>query len=302
MEETSVRYAVPPGAVREPPPPIAIASWSSWPWILYTEETVACSVSGGAQRSDSDSDVLALENYAPHKCATQVVREFSDPKSLRWQRGGWRRHRRRRAMASSALGRFARATAFAVPVAITLNDLVCGVTWVEGSSMEPALNASRNSGGGRGGPELVLLDKASVRLQGLQRGDVVVSIAPDDPARVTVKRLIALEGDWLRDTRGKMVHVPRGRCWLEGDNRDGLDVDLRDEVDLDDAVQATARGVSDMRDSNHFGPVPVAMLQSRVVTVLWPPSRVGLLPRRERHKSLDIWPDTPVGAKKSQGS
>ena len=207
-------------------------------------------------------------------------------------------------MASSSLGRFARATAFAVPVAITLNDLVCGVTWVEGSSMEPALNASRNNSGGtrRGGPELVLLDKASVRLQGLQRGDVVLSIAPDDPARVTVKRLIALEGDWLRDTRGKMVHVPRGRCWLEGDNRDGLDVDLRDEVDLDDAVQATARGVSDMRDSNHFGPVPVAMLQSRVVTVLWPPSRVGLLPRRERHKSLDIWPDTPVGAKKSHGS
>jgi hypothetical protein len=44
VEETSVLYAVPPGAVREIPPPIAIARWSSWPRFLYKVEKGRVSV------------------------------------------------------------------------------------------------------------------------------------------------------------------------------------------------------------------------------------------------------------------
>lgn len=58
---------------------------------------------------------------------------------------------------------------------------------------------------------------------------------PFDPRERMVKRLIALGGDWVRpQDKGLMVFVPKGYCWVEGDNQ----------------------GISG--DSNHFGAVSLA--------------------------------------------
>lgn len=68
-----------------------------------------------------------------------------------------------------------------------------------------------------------------------------------------VKRLIALPGDQVR-TRGfpeASITVPAGHCWVEGDNH------------------------AHSKDSNLFGPVPLSLLEARVVYVVWPFSRAG---------------------------
>lgn len=53
--------------------------------------------------------------------------------------------------------------------------------------------------------------------------------APEDPHQQIVKRLLALQGDTLLEDAGRSsahVEVPRGRCWIEGDNPD-LSTDSR---------------------------------------------------------------------------
>lgn len=56
---------------------------------------------------------------------------------------------------------------------------------------------------------------------------------PFDPKERVVKRLIGVDGDWVRPrgNRHNVLRVPEGCCWVEGDNH----------------------GVSE--DSNQFGPV-----------------------------------------------
>lgn len=57
----------------------------------------------------------------------------------------------------------------------------------------------------------------------------------------------------LRET----VRVPAGHVWLAGDNP------------------------AQSHDSRQFGPVPIAMVESRVVAIAWPPARAGEVPRLE---------------------
>lgn len=65
--------------------------------------------------------------------------------------------------------------------------------------------------------------------------------SPDDPEKSLVKRIIALEGDLVKPrpnsrSRGQMIKIPKGHCWVEGDNW------------------------ASSRDSNTFGPVWVLSL------------------------------------------
>ena len=54
----------------------------------------------------------------------------------------------------------------------------------------------------------------------------------------------------------KLQRIPKGACWVEGDNQ----------------------GHSE--DSNAFGAVPLALLQGRAISVVWPPSRFGWVESR----------------------
>ncbi|CAK4910705.1 unnamed protein product [Aphanomyces euteiches] len=144
---------------------------------------------------------------------------------------------------------FARLAIGWIPVGITFNALAFSWGKVEGKSMQPTLNRDGGSSG-----DVVLLDKFSVQVQHrLVRGDVVVLKSPTDPNECLTKRLIALEGDWVEARSGRRVVVPSGKCWVEGDNGD----------------------VSE--DSNSFGCVPMALIESRVMAIIWPLNRMQLI-------------------------
>ncbi|RWS31940.1 mitochondrial inner membrane protease subunit 2-like protein, partial [Leptotrombidium deliense] len=73
--------------------------------------------------------------------------------------------------------------------------------------------------------------------------------SPKNPEQKLIKRVIALEGDIVRSTASKVIKIPKGHCWVEGDHtRNSL-------------------------DSNHFGPVAVGLLHSHATHILWPPRR-----------------------------
>ena len=101
--------------------------------------------------------------------------------------------------------------------------------------------------------DVCLSEKLSIKLYRYARGSVVVLRSPSEPHRLLVKRLIGLEGDWVCPEPGtsKVELVPQGCCWVEGDNA----------------------GCSE--DSRAFGAVPLALLEGRLTSVLWPPSRWG---------------------------
>mmetsp|Transcript_11473 Transcript_11473/g.70532 ORF Transcript_11473/g.70532 Transcript_11473/m.70532 type:complete len:166 (-) Transcript_11473:1995-2492(-) len=133
------------------------------------------------------------------------------------------------------------------PLLLTIGDMLVSSCEVSGTSMQPTFNPSTSLINDR-----VLVDKLSIKLHQYRCGDVVVVRAPDEPRMLLVKRLRALEGDWVK-TQGSlgMTQVPKGHCWLEGDNP------------------------SCSRDSiSAYGPVPLALIDGRVTHIFWPPGRI----------------------------
>ncbi|KAI8822972.1 peptidase S24/S26A/S26B/S26C [Fimicolochytrium jonesii] len=162
---------------------------------------------------------------------------------------------------------------------------------ISGRSMQPTLNPDTS----HTRRDIVLLDKrpASPVTQssnsptvGIKRGDVVFLANPYDEKMKLVKRVVAVAGDVVRPRRGSeegvmgggedwwarhhhlvghddshnsstlYVRIPRGHVWVESDE--------------------PFRGV----DSNVFGPVPLGLVESKVVAVLWPTDRFGRLQSR----------------------
>lgn len=134
------------------------------------------------------------------------------------------------------------------PVVIAFNGVIGSVAVVKGRSMQPTLNPEDSRFRDR-----VILDKASVQLfHRYKRGQVVVLSSPEEKDTYLIKRLIGIEGDWVLDRKGQYVHLPRGMCWIEGD--------------------APAHQSQD--SDTVYGPVPLALIQARVVGVVWPPHRI----------------------------
>ncbi|CAM9283910.1 unnamed protein product [Discosporangium mesarthrocarpum] len=146
-----------------------------------------------------------------------------------------------------------RGALFAVPVTVAFTDLIGSVSTVRGRSMQPTLNPGAETGDD-GSFDVVWQNKWKIRFgNDYSRGSVVVFRNPYNPDERMVKRLIAVGGDWVRPQGDKyrLTNVPRGCCWVEGDNYE----------------------VSG--DSNHFGPIPLALIEAKVTHVLWPPERAG---------------------------
>ncbi|CAE6428003.1 unnamed protein product [Rhizoctonia solani] len=150
-----------------------------------------------------------------------------------------------------------------IPPTLTFTSLVGTINVVSGSSMQPALNPE--------GPyqrDIVLVDRWSiVARHRYRRGDVVSLRSPLDPNLIIVKRILALGGDTLETLPpypDKEIRVPNGYAWVEGDEP------FRS------------------RDSNHFGPVPLGLIESRIALVLWPFKRLGPVPQRVDTKRVHI--------------
>ncbi|CAI5717784.1 unnamed protein product [Hyaloperonospora brassicae] len=149
-----------------------------------------------------------------------------------------------------------------LPVGVTVNALGVSLASVKGRSMQPALNDGLSQDAVR---DRVLLDKFSVQIRHrYRRGDVVVLASPEAPGQFLTKRLVGLEGDVVTDRRGRYCLVPPGRCWVEGDNPTCSD------------------------DSNAFGPVPLALIDSRVLAVVWPWKEVKVVRRKLLPDRVDV--------------
>lgn len=129
----------------------------------------------------------------------------------------------------------------------TLGFLYCVQTYgiqlisVKGSSMEPTLAPKGN---------WVLFSRYPTTLQ---RGSVVVSVSPEDPNCLVVKRIVGLPHDTLEARRGRRgplerITVPKGHVWLEGDN------------------------ASASHDSRSYGPVPLGLVQGAVLCKVGSPA------------------------------
>lgn len=126
------------------------------------------------------------------------------------------------------------------------------ITMCIGPSMIPTFNAVG---------DIVLCDKLSPRLRLLKRGDVVVCKSPTNSGQTVCKRIIGMPGDALDGKHRQHSWldqrvVPAGHVWLEGDNR------------------------LNSMDSRNYGPIPFALVQSRVLLKLWPLHQAGLVTAR----------------------
>ncbi|KAI7834705.1 peptidase S24/S26A/S26B/S26C [Kickxella alabastrina] len=131
-------------------------------------------------------------------------------------------------------------------------DNIVTLQMISGRSMQPALNPDSS----RLWRDIVLMDqrvRGGMYVELLKRGDVVTFVSPSNPDLLLVKRIIALPHDCVvpLSSTDSFVRIPAGQCWVEGD-------------------ESFHSG-----DSNSFGPVPMALLRGRVLTPVWPPSRLG---------------------------
>jgi inner membrane protease subunit 2 len=85
------------------------------------------------------------------------------------------------------------------------------------------------------------------------------SRSTQDPKKIIIKRVIALEGDIVQ-TRPPCaepyVTVPAGHMWVEGDGDETL-------------------------DSNTYGPVSVRLVTGHITHILWPLRKAGWVRWRE---------------------
>lgn len=159
------------------------------------------------------------------------------------------------------------AGAFVVAAAIIL--FVYQPVKVEGTSMMPSLVDS----------ERIFINKFIYRLglSGVQRGDTVVFLFPQDPRRSYIKRVIGLPGD--------TVEIRVGRVWVNGQQLDEPYVpdDYRDPSDTSALripaghyfVMGDHRSASN--DSRTWGPLPAQAIYGKAVFVYWPLDRMGTL-------------------------
>ncbi|XP_059141630.1 mitochondrial inner membrane protease subunit 2-like [Physella acuta] len=140
-----------------------------------------------------------------------------------------------------------------IPPYMAFTDLFYAVRTVDGVSMQPTLNPDGFN------TDFVLLDRWAATSLQFERGDVVSLISPKDPSQWLIKRIVALEGDQVKANScfEENVDIPRGHCWVEGDNHDCS------------------------MDSNNFGPVSIGLITAKASRVLWPLERWGPLEKKD---------------------
>ena len=109
----------------------------------------------------------------------------------------------------------------------------------EGPSMEPTLYSD----------DVLIIERISIRLQKLKKGDIIISKCPSKPKQHICKRVIGLPGDKVQNG----ITVPNGHVWLEGDNS------------------------NNSTDSRVYGPVPQGLLRGRALCKILPLRDISFL-------------------------
>lgn len=139
-----------------------------------------------------------------------------------------------------------------VPVGYTVLKHGVSPYQITGSSMAPSLNPGLDLVEN----DVVLVKKYGLKgKDGLARGDIVVFRSPYYPDKLSVKRVVGIQGDKI-NTRPPcpkpQQRVLRNHVWVEGDN----------------AFHSI--------DSNTFGPISQGLVVGKVIAVIWPLSRIGV--------------------------
>ncbi|KAF8505955.1 peptidase S24/S26A/S26B/S26C [Russula emetica] len=137
-----------------------------------------------------------------------------------------------------------------LPTIVVFTQVGCTMRAVTGNSMQPTLNPDLSRP-----RDIVIFNRWSIVIRRrYERGNIVAFRSPQEYGKLLVKRLVALPGDKVKtlppypDTE---VVIPDGHGWLEGD------------------------APFNSEDSNHFGPVPLALIDSKLACVVWPLNRVS---------------------------
>lgn len=138
---------------------------------------------------------------------------------------------------------------------------------VEGTSMQPGLRDQ----------DRLFIDKFFFRFEKITRGDVVVFHYPRDPQKSYIKRVIALPGDTIRISQGKVFingfpiqepYVPR----RYQDTRSMAEITVpADEY----FVMGDHRSISS--DSRDFGPVDRDLIYGKAEFIYWPADNMGVV-------------------------
>jgi signal peptidase I len=138
---------------------------------------------------------------------------------------------------------------------------------VEGGSMEPGLEDQ----------ERIFINKLAYRLEPIERGDVIVFRYPRDTRKNFIKRVIALPGDRIR--------VTDGRVYLNGQEisepyvpEEYLDSRSYPEIRVPaDSYFVLGDHRSMSNDSRDFGPVLRGYIYGKAVFGYWPVEKVGVV-------------------------
>lgn len=138
------------------------------------------------------------------------------------------------------------------PVVFVFTDHVYQPCRITGRSMTPTFNPSTDSTS----HDIVLIQKFKIKKAGdIQRGDIVMFRSPQEPEKLLTKRVVGIQGDKVFPKNPPYPKseaiVPRNHIWVEGDN--------------------SFHSI----DSNQFGPITQGLVLGKVVSIMWPPSRIG---------------------------
>ncbi|KAL3839404.1 hypothetical protein ACJIZ3_023995 [Penstemon smallii] len=136
-------------------------------------------------------------------------------------------------------------------IGLTVSDRYASFMAVRGFSMSPTFNPHDKKTSGIVLDDYVLVEKLCLEKYKFSQGDVVVFRSPTNYKQKNVKRITALPGDWIHLSSFDTVKIPKGHCWVEGDN------------------------AACSEDSRSHGPIPLGLICGRITHVVWPPQRIG---------------------------
>uniref|UniRef100_A0A5S6QT31 Peptidase_S24 domain-containing protein n=1 Tax=Trichuris muris TaxID=70415 RepID=A0A5S6QT31_TRIMR len=125
-------------------------------------------------------------------------------------------------------------------VACVFNEHFYSIALCKGDSMVPTIEDG----------DIFILKSIVNNTKLAKRGDIVVSLCPEEPSRYICKRVVAVEGS-IVPPMFNAREVRKGHIWLEGDNK------------------------KCSHDSRNYGDVPYALLKGLVIYRIWPWDKRG---------------------------
>ncbi len=167
------------------------------------------------------------------------------------------------------LGELVHVVIISLAIIVPIRYFLIQPFYVKGASMEPNFYDH----------EYLIIDEISYRLHEPVRGDIVVFRYPNDPRQFFIKRIIAMPGERIRVSGGKVIIHAAGRpegevldeTWYLGAAYTAGEKDLTLGAD-EYFLMGDNRAAS--LDSRIFGAVPRDFIVGRVWFRGWPPEKI----------------------------